>query len=197
MWRSRSRSRGRVLAPVGREVENSVPTVMRAEPFAEVNSMLGPNGERWVPVHGTVAFSKASAMFESLRGGVRAASGRDAAARHRSRVFDVHGGSVRNPDRGRCSIGRTPVCRFTSGCWPPIISRSSRSTPRIPRLRSAWAELEMNWRGTFMEQGAVSFQLGKFYPFQDGLAPSAASFLHQIKQLVDPTGRMNPGSLGL
>ena len=38
---------------------------------------------------------------------------------------------------------------------------------------------------------------GKFYRYQDGLDPSAAAFLKQLKQLVDPQGRMNPGGLGL
>ena len=48
-----------------------------------------------------------------------------------------------------------------------------------------------------MEHGAVSFQLGKFYKFQEGLEPSAAGFLQQLKSLVDPHNRMNPGTLGL
>jgi FAD/FMN-containing dehydrogenase len=48
-----------------------------------------------------------------------------------------------------------------------------------------------------MESGAVSFQLGKFYLYQEGLEPTAAGLLRQLKQLVDPQGRMNPGGLGL
>ena len=44
----------------GKEVENTIPKVMRADPFANVNSMLGPNGERWVPVHGIVPLTSAA-----------------------------------------------------------------------------------------------------------------------------------------
>ena len=47
------------------EVENTVPKMMRANPFAEVNNMLGPGGERWVPVHGTVPFSEATKMWQA------------------------------------------------------------------------------------------------------------------------------------
>jgi D-lactate dehydrogenase (cytochrome) len=46
-------------------------------------------------------------------------------------------------------------------------------------------------------QGAVSFQIGKFYRFQPGLEPSAATLLAEAKRLLDPHGLMNPGSLGL
>ena len=36
----------------GKEVENTIPTVTRAHPFGPLNSMIGPAGERWLPVHG-------------------------------------------------------------------------------------------------------------------------------------------------
>ncbi len=35
-----------------KEIENSIPKITRANPFGPVNSMLGPEGERWLPVHG-------------------------------------------------------------------------------------------------------------------------------------------------
>ncbi|OYY67037.1 MAG: hypothetical protein B7Y51_00685, partial [Burkholderiales bacterium 28-67-8] len=42
----------------GGEVENTIPKVMRAQPFVAVNSMVGPNGERWVPIHGVLTHEK-------------------------------------------------------------------------------------------------------------------------------------------
>jgi FAD/FMN-containing dehydrogenase len=59
------------------------------------------------------------------------------------------------------------------------------------------ARLRADLATAFMEHGAVSFQIGKFYRYQEGLAPSAAGFLAELKRLVDPDGRMNPGALGL
>jgi FAD/FMN-containing dehydrogenase len=63
--------------------------------------------------------------------------------------------------------------------------------------RKAVAGIREHLARTFMEKGAVSFQLGKFYLYQDGLDPTNAGLLRQLKSLVDPQGRMNPGSLGL
>src|SRR3546814_15678167 len=43
----------RIVAEAGGSpVENSIPKILRANPFPAVNSMVGPEGERWVPVHG-------------------------------------------------------------------------------------------------------------------------------------------------
>jgi FAD/FMN-containing dehydrogenase len=42
----------------GRAVENSIPKILRANPFPPVNSMVGPAGERWVPVHGFLPHSR-------------------------------------------------------------------------------------------------------------------------------------------
>ena len=39
---------------------------MRANPFMELNSMLGPGGERWVPVHCVVPLSRGAALFAAL-----------------------------------------------------------------------------------------------------------------------------------
>jgi FAD/FMN-containing dehydrogenase len=69
--------------------------------------------------------------------------------------------------------------------------------PPNPDAAAAVAKIREDLATAFMEAGAVSFQLGKFYRYQDGLDPTAAALLKQLKQLVDPQGRMNPGGLGL
>jgi FAD/FMN-containing dehydrogenase len=69
--------------------------------------------------------------------------------------------------------------------------------PPNPEAAAAVAKIREDLARAFMEAGAVSFQLGKFYLYQEGLEPSAAALLRQLKQLVDPQGRMNPGGLGL
>ncbi len=66
-----------------------------------------------------------------------------------------------------------------------------------PEAAAAVAQIRNDLATAFMEEGAVSFQLGKFYKYQQSLQPSAAGFLASLKRLVDPQGRMNPGSLGL
>jgi FAD/FMN-containing dehydrogenase len=180
----------------GREVENSIPQVMRAQPFAEVNSMLGPNGERWVPVHGTVPFSRAAAMYDACEAVF--ARHADVIARH-----DI--------DRGYlvATVGLAGILIEPVLYWPDArnafhervlaadyLAKLPTYAPN-PAAAAAVASLRDALAASFMEQGAASFQIGRFYRYQDGLDASAARLLAQLKALVDPHGRMNPGSLGL
>ncbi len=50
----------------GREIANSVPMVVRANPFQPLHNMLGPAGERWVPLHGLLPHSRVVAFHEEL-----------------------------------------------------------------------------------------------------------------------------------
>jgi hypothetical protein len=185
-----------IMTVKGREAENSVPKVMRANPFAEVNSMLGPNGERWVPVHGIVAFSEAASMFEACE-----------------KVFADHGADCEKFD-----IDHGYLCATVGGAgtllepvmyWPDARNSFHERVlaadylaklpghPANPAAFTAVHSLRSDLANCFVKHGAVSFQLGKFYPYQQGLDPSAAHLLGSLKKLLDPQGRMNPGSLGL
>lgn len=186
----------RIMAAGGTEVENTVPKVMRANPFAELNSMLGPGGERWVPVHGTVPFSQAERMYEVCE----AVFARHAAVMQQ---FDI--------DRGYlcATVGGAGTLLEPVMYWPDArlnfhervldagyLDKLPRY-PANPAAAAAVAQIRGDLATAFMEQGAVSFQIGKFYRYQQSLQPSAAGFLSSLKRLVDPRGRMNPGSLGL
>ena len=186
----------RIMAKGGTEVENTVPKVMRANPFAEVNSMLGPNGERWVPVHGTVPFSKAAKMWETCE----AVFAKHAAAVEK---FDIDHGYL------SCTVGQMGTLLEPVMYWPDARNAFHERVldadylaklpkyPSNPEAAAAVAKIREDLARAFTEAGAVSFQLGKFYPYQEGLEPSAAAFLKQLKRIVDPQGRMNPGGLGL
>lgn len=180
----------------GVEVENTVPKVMRAQPFAELNSMLGPGGERWVPVHGTVPFSRAAAVYEACEA-----------------VFARHATSLREHDIDRgylcATVGTSGTLLEPVFYWPdarlpfherildPAYLAKLERFPPNPRAAEIVAQLRGELADLFLSQGAVSFQLGKFYRYQAGLEPSASAFLRRVKDWVDPEGRMNPGALGL
>lgn len=186
----------RAIGQRGREVENSVPKVMRANPFGEVNSMLGPNGERWVPVHGTVPLTKAGSLFAACEA---------VFARHRDeceRLQIDHGYLA-------CTVADRGILVEPVFYWPDArqafhervldpgyLAKLPRHAAN-PTARAAVARLRGEIAAVLLEHGAVSFQLGKFYLYQEGLDPSAAALLQSMKQLVDPRGLMNPGSLGL
>jgi hypothetical protein len=186
----------RIMSAQGTEVENTVPKVMRANPFAELNSMLGPGGERWVPVHGTVPFSQALSMYEACE----AVFARHAALMQRLGI-----------DRGYllCTVGGSGTLLEPVLYWPDArlgfhervldagyLAKLPKFPPN-PEAAAAVAAIRGDLATAFMEHGAVSFQLGKFYRYQDGLEPAAAGLLRELKSLLDPDGRMNPGALGL
>jgi FAD/FMN-containing dehydrogenase len=186
----------RIMARGGTEVENTVPKVMRANPFAELTSMLGPNGERWVPVHGTVSFSGALGMYEACEQVFK----RHETAMHR---FAIERGYL------VCTVGGAGTLLEPVLYWPDArqafhervldagyLSRLP-TYAADPQAAEAVASLRADLATAFMQQGAVSFQIGKFYRYQEGLAPSAAGLLADLKRLVDPDGRMNPGAIGL
>ncbi|MGL4543662.1 MAG: FAD-binding oxidoreductase, partial [Polymorphobacter sp.] len=51
----------------GKPIENTIPKILRANPFPPVNSMVGPDGERWVPVHGFLPHSKLVAAWDAIQ----------------------------------------------------------------------------------------------------------------------------------
>lgn len=186
----------RIVGDRGVEVAATIPQVMRANPFAEVNSMLGPGGERWVPVHGTVPLSRAQEIFQALE---------SVYARHqeeRDRFGIDHGYLL-------CIVADRGILIEPVLYWPDarllfherVLDRDYLS--RLPSheenlaARAAVDRIRGELAECFMLQGAASFQLGRFYPYQEGLDPSAATLLSAIKALVDPDGIMNPGCLGL
>lgn len=185
-----------MLAHGATEVENTVPKVMRAQPFAELNSMLGPGGERWVPVHGTVPFSRAAAVYEACE--ALFARHEELLARH-----DIDHGYLCATVGGSGTL-LEPVFYWPDARQavhervldPDYLAKLPRFAPN-PEAAAVVAQLRGELADLFMAQGAVSFQLGKFYRYQAGLEPSAAAFLRAVKQWVDPQGRMNPGALGL
>ena len=53
----------------GKEIENSIPKIIRANPFGPMNNILGPQGERWVPIHGIVPVSEGKETWAEIEAG--------------------------------------------------------------------------------------------------------------------------------
>lgn len=180
----------------GREVENTIPKIIRANPFGPLNSMLGPDGERWAPVHGLLPHSRARQCFEAFG----QLFGRHAEAMER---LGVHYGTL------VANVGMQGVVIEPCLYWPdasnPLIDDTVEDShlKRLPRHQHnppAWElaqALKQSIVDIFFEHGAVHFQIGRTYRYRDSLDPAADRLLQAIKQQVDPRGLMNPGSLGL
>ena len=180
----------------GKAIENTIPKILRANPFPPVNSMVGPEGERWVPVHGFLPHSRLvegwnriQALFEDNRGDMEAqgvAAGAMLAAVSRSTcliepVFfwpdaleDIHCRSL-EPDH-LARLGRFPA--------------NAESRAVVDRLRAGIIRI-------FRGLEATHLQVARTYPLEEASDPYAWGMLKALKQAVDPRGLMNPGSLGL
>ena len=178
------------------EVENTIPTVTRAHPFGPLNSMIGPTGERWLPVHGLVPHSAAVSAYDE----VLALFERNAALIEEHDI--AHGALFTYADTGCFVI--EPVFY-----WPdrlnalhrrsvePQVLRRAQEFPANPAARAAVMRLRAEVIETLQASGAVHLQIGRVYPFSRDIAAPPLEALRALKQKLDPERRMNPGALGL
>lgn len=180
----------------GREVENTIPKIIRANPFVPLNSMLGPAGEKWAPIHGLLSHARAKDCFEAFA---------DLFERNSDAMRDlgVHYGTL------LASVGRAGTLIEPCLYWPdarnPLIEDTVEK-PHLDRLpvldenpeaRALAHQLKRDIVDIFFAHDAVHFQIGRTYRYRDSLDPGADALLQAIKNQVDPHGLMNPGSLGL
>ena len=185
-----------VIEAGGREVENTIPKIIRANPFGPLNSILGPEGERWAPIHGLLPHSRAPACYEAFR----KLFADNAAEMER---LGVHYGTLIAAVGGAGMV--IEPCLYWPGARNPVIEHTIEEAqlkrlPVHPHNAAAWAlarRLKQAIVDIFFEHGAVHFQIGRTYRYRDSLAPEADALLQAVKRQLDPRGLMNPGSLGL
>ncbi|MCY4265592.1 MAG: FAD-binding oxidoreductase [Gammaproteobacteria bacterium] len=180
----------------GREIENSIPKITRANPFGPLNSMLGPQGERWLPVHGLFPHSKFAEAFNATEQLFEQ-------NRERSEALDVATGYLLATISTHCCVVE-PVF-----FWPDELHElheDAVEADHLARLPRRNANLEARNHVHYLRSqiielysrlGAAHLQIGRSYRYHEALGPGAARLIEAIKQAVDSEGLMNPGSLGL
>ena len=184
------------LANGAKEVENTIPKIIRANPFAPLNSILGPDGERWAPIHGLMAHSEAPKFYAALE-----------------ELFDRHKEAMaeQNINCGIlvAAVGGAGMIIEPCLYWPDARNALIEDTieqshlaklPKLPVNDEAWAltqKLKKAIVDLLYDHGSAHFQIGRTYRYRDSLDPTADALLKAVKQQVDPRGLMNPGSLGL
>lgn len=190
------RARKIALAQNGTETENTIPKIIRANPFGPLNGMLGPEGQRWAPVHGLLPHSQAIACYDAVLRLI---------AKHREEM-DKHGiftGTLISAVSGSGAI--IEPCIYWPDASNPVHAASMEAAhfDKLPVLESnaaAWEftqKLKQELVDLLYEHGAAHLQIGRTYRYRDSLDPSADNLLQDLKKAVDPKGLMNPGSLGL
>lgn len=180
----------------GREIENTIPKALRAYPFTPLNNMLGPMGERWLPVHGLFPLSDVAPVI---------------AATHA--FFDAYKTEMDalNIEWGYMFAGVSnhafvfePVFYWPDQ-WMPVQRRVPEQS-HLAKLKESAPnaaasalvnKIKLALCKHFAEHGAAHFQIGKAYLYKDHRNADAWALLEKIKSAVDPKRLVNPDSLGL
>lgn len=180
----------------GSEIENSIPKILRANPFTPLNNMVGPNGERWAPVHVILPHSKAEATLDRVMA-----------------LFEKHDALMEKHGIGYglllATIAHNGFVIEPVFLWPDELNEIHHATVeenvlrKMPgfaanqEVRAAVADIRKELIAVFQSAGGIHMQIGKSYPYRDGLRPESWHIIESLKRSLDPDGRMNPGSLGL
>ncbi len=184
------------LQPHGAEVPATVPTVANAMPFMPLYNVRSPLGERWVPVHGILPFSRVDAFRADL-------SAYYAANDAEMKRLKIRWGAM-FMTVGTNAFLYEPVFYWADGynvAQERLMPEGYQATlPRFddnPEGRALVDRMKHGIADIFQKHGAAHLQIGKFYPYMRGRDPQTAKLIRDIKQLLDPKRRLNPGSLGL
>ncbi|MEM7570367.1 MAG: FAD-binding protein [Pseudomonadota bacterium] len=175
-------------------VSAALPAVMQSRPYS-LRGMLGPKGERWVPVHGVGPLSRLMAYADIV-----------------TDFFDAQ-----QPDLDKHKISTSWLMMAWPGrcaliepmfLWPaPLLPIHQAAGKVAGRVSQAWDEeaerrtaqvtaLKQALTRQLDEAGALHVQLGQTYAYQDRLSPPVAALLGSIKAHLDPHGLAAPGNLG-
>ena len=180
----------------GREVPDSVPKLMRGAKYVSMTSAIGPEGERWLPVHALLplsevaeAWAAVTALFDSHAEGFR---------RHGIEV------GVLTAVVGNGAFALEPVfywpaprTEYYRGLFDEATLAGFEDFPPNPEGEALVFEVRKQLAALFLARGASHLQVGKTYPYREGVGPAAFALLAAVKRAVDPRGLMNPGALGL
>lgn len=180
----------------GSEIENSIPKILRANPFTPLNMMVGPNGERWAPVHTIVPHSKAASTMKAVYALI---DKHDALMEEHGIGYGfllatiTHTGFVIEP------VFFTPdsLSEIHKETVEAGVLRKMQCFESNPAASKATAMIRKELIDLFRKAGGIHMQIGKSYPYREGLRPEAWKIIEAVKKTLDPGKRVNPGSLGL
>ena len=182
-----------VCRQAGREIDNVIPKTMRAKPYS-VRGLVGPDGERWVPIHGILPLTRAAACMNALLVKLDAESAALAAAGISHSWMISSSGAYITIEPMFYWKDRLDAIQLA------YLSERNRvrfggAADNLP-ARALVRRLRDELRDIMRAHAAEHAQLGRFYPYLPLLEPGAQALATRIKDALDPGRRMNPGVLG-
>ncbi len=192
----RARHLRTILSKHGREIANTVPAFVQAMPFAPLTNVLGPNGERWVPISGVLAHDRAIPFHEALSAlrAVRAEAMEKLGVWLGTMFSPVGSGGFLYEIAFYWPDARTP---YHDTVLDPAYIEGLTTYPPSEPAREYADRLRRDIIDLYQQFGAAHFQIGRAYPYRRRLDPQADALLLAIKAQLDPHNLMNPGVLGL
>jgi D-lactate dehydrogenase (cytochrome) len=181
---------------LGREIAATVPAVVRSMPFAQFYNVLGPQGERWVPLHGIMAHDKVLSFHDALEAFF-------AERKPEMERLGVWSGGMFS------AVGSSGFLYEIALYWPDrqtayhcanVPEEYLASLPQFPEnveARDFIDQMKRELIALYDSFGSVHFQLGRAYPYADRLEQPARELVGAIKQALDPRSLVGPGLLGL
>jgi FAD/FMN-containing dehydrogenase len=175
-----------------KEIDNVLPKTLRAKPYS-IRGFVGPDGDRWVPVHGILPLSKARACMAALQ--VFFASHQT----ELSALGITHSWMISSAG---AYITIEPMLYWRDALDPLHLQHlSDRNRTRFggfaknEAARDRVRALRQELCAIMDQHGAIHAQVGRFYPYAERMDPGSHALLQRIKQALDPNGAMNPGVL--
>jgi hypothetical protein len=175
-------------------VSAALPAIMQSRPYS-LRGMLGPTGQRWVPVHAIGALSQLSIY----------ASATVKFFKNKQSQFDandIETSWLIMAWPGKCAV-LEPMFM-----WPaPLLPAHKHAGDIFDQNNAEWTdvslkrtELVAQYRAELVSEldavGALHVQLGKSYPYRSRLAEPVADLVGAIKTHLDPAHLASPDNLG-
>ena len=179
----------------GTEIPDTIPRITRSRPFRPLKSLLGPEGEAWLPMHGLLQLSRA-------RDGLQAADDRLAAHRDEMRELGIR------VTRLTTMVGDRLLLE-PQFFWPDALSpfhlravteaQRAEYADRPPNeeARARAHALRESLVKALAAHGATQYQIGTYYPYLERIDPGQRALIETVKRALDPRNLMSPGALGL
>jgi hypothetical protein len=180
----------------GRKIAPTVPKLMQARPFGPLGGIVGPNGERWAPVHVLVPLSKATAVTAEIEDILKS----------RSTLMEDHAiqaGILFS------TISTSTTLIEVMLFWPDSLGPlhddalgakfASRLTrhPQDLDTRAVVDQLRQDLLDCFARHDSAHLQIGRTYPWAKTSDPVGLKLIRQVLRSTDPGEKMNRGVLNL